>query len=667
MLIKPRIATRRFEASCVPTKQPMMLSVFFMGWLQIASQSLAFSPVPRQPTHLTPNVDFFIKQSPPTFARSLNHHNQWSLLFANTEDAADQTSSGSKEFSYSAIVKAMDASHNKAVAESCPYLPVETIISPDTHRESMPEKSTDSSRELFQSLDAPVLPAEASKSLRLAAKTLFESRRDKNSGAPGQEVVNLAELLSLSSSSPEEEWKKYLDSALMQQIYPLVRSAWSDHDAFTNLQPTPALVVTSATVIAEGGYPGAKVALTTLERDAGLFAVHIDLGNDGSANKEHDVMGAIYLESLVGGDDVTESVVGPLSPGQVVVHRSTERSAAIIVPSNLKELGKDDLEKGRQSLDSSSRRQILKAAESARHYALRLVLTVQGVVVKAQDDNADADITNDPSIESIVPEAPSEERAYRLRNFAMNRVDRVRYLTLAGLLDADDHESHLLLGFDYISRMDNPDYSADGQQRLSDINRGVFHLEKAAALCPSDARIQFQLATALGAKIDCEKSLYSEENAIENDFSDAESVQLAPVVAALERSALLESAAVKLGINGVQDLSICWHALAETRCKMGEFDKALDVIDRWAECGSLRSSLAIEDMQNQVNDDSIPSYEWLRTSDTHRNVAVRTLGDVPLFTAEDISMLRAAADRRFSLANGAPTSRYTMQYEGVYI
>ena len=101
---------------------------------------------------------------------------------------------------------------------------------------------------------------------------------------------------------------------------------------------------------------------------------------------------------------------------------------------------------------------------------------------------------------------------------------------------------------------------------------------------------------------------------------------------------------------------------------MGAYDAALEAIDEWAECGSIRSALAEEDAATGF---VIPSYEWIRTPeeadarpDSERNVAMRTVGDVRVLEQEDIAALRAAADAHFAQAAGRRTSRYTMQYEG---
>eukprot|EP00804_Cyclotella_cryptica_P030863 CCRYP_018361-RA/>CCRYP_018361-RA protein AED:0.02 eAED:0.02 QI:248/-1/1/1/-1/1/1/932/791 len=614
----------------------------------------------------------------------LNHHGRASLSATNsigslsTKDAPDvKAEDGTKELSYSAILKVVDERHYKESVESCPYLPAESVS------QEVVDRSEVSKPSIYQSPFSPVLPVDTVNALRSAAQRFFNA---ESAETLGQKVANLENILSSfpsDQSDAESQLKTELGEALLQRIYPLVRSAWSNDDAFTfkndvnvklegvenyddenkSVDPLqkPQLCVASATIFAGGGYSGAKVAMTTLERDAGLFVVHIDLGNDQqgtpvagdvSSTCENSVKGAIYLESLVGESSrITDSIVGPLSPGQIVVHKSEERTAAIIAPSNLR-----DLDDETQSLDSLLRRQLLKTAESTRHYALRLVLTTRRSLEEGKKHAS-------PDVELSYPEAPPAERAYRLRSFARVRDDKVRYLTLAGLIDTDDHETHLWLGFDYLSRIDNLDYQVDTKQRLSDVNKAVFHLERAAALSPNDPRVYFQLATALGAKMECEKTL-SLEGGNMVGASDSESLdQLAHLVGILEKSAILESAAVKLGINGIQDLASCLNAVAETRCKMGDFRNALNVIDQWAECGSIRSALAIEDMSISTKKET-PHYEWISSEETGRKVAVKTVGERPVFDDNDIRLLVSAADRRFAQANGKQLSRYTMQYVG---
>ena len=57
---------------------------------------------------------------------------------------------------------------------------------------------------------------------------------------------------------------------------------------------------------------------------------------------------------------------------------------------------------------------------------------------------------------------------------------------------------------------------------------------------------------------------------------------------------------------------------------------------------------------------------WIQTSNGQKcNVAFITVGDSPVFEPEDIALLRAAANKRFTLAAGIQTSRYTMQYDGM--
>jgi hypothetical protein len=576
------------------------------------------------------------------------------------ESAETKSANNQKEFSYAAILKAIDKSHYNETIQSCPYLGSET---PATQDGSAKTIRIEAHVESHRSPATLALSDDAVRGLRLAAQIYFKEPGGGNNGV-GIDRVSLSELLAI--DGPDPEWKTSLNAAMMQVIYPSVRSGWPNHDAFSLTKDAdaayglPVLTVTSASVFAGGGFPGAKAVMTTFERDAGLFVVHIDLGNDYHIENdvESQVMGALYMEALVDECKLKSNppIVGPLVPGQMVMHQSIQRTAAIIVPSNIYDLW----ENGQSTVDSLSRTHILRAAERTRHYALRLILTTKNSVkIETKDGVQEVDI----------PQAPSEERSYRLRNYArFCREDRVRYLTLAGLLDLDDYENHLWLGFDYIARIDKPDYQCDLLQRLSDVNKAVFHLEKAGALCPTDSRIYFQLASAIGAKIDIEKRkiLEGDDDQYHVTRSD-EAPSLKRMAEALERSADLESAAVKLGVNGIEDLAICLNALAGTRCKLGEFDKAMVALDRWAECGSIRSALAIED--NSVHMQKTPSYVWIQTTDKRdgqkRNVAVKTVGHVPVFEPENIALLRSAADKRFALAAGIQTSRYTMQYEGM--
>ena len=601
------------------------------------------------------------------------------------ESAESESSNKQKEFSYASILKAIDESHYNETIQSCPYLGSETPATQDGGAETI---RIEARVESHRSPVTPALSDDVVRGLRLAAQNYFMEQGGENNGV-GIDRVSLSELLAM-DGGPNPEWKSSLHDALMQVIYPSVRSGWPHHDAFSLTKDSDAavLTVTSASVFACGGFPGAKAAMTTFERDAGLFVVHIDLGNDnhiesdawapssssssslrdagwGGARRRDDdaasstpVMGALYMEALVDECKMKSNlpIVGPLMPGQMVVHQSTQRTAAIMVPSNVRDLK----ENGQSTVDSLSRTHILRAAERTRHYALRLILTTKNII--------GIDI-NDGIQKVDFPEAPSEERSYRLRSYArFCREDRVRYLTLAGLLDLDDYENHLWLGFDYIARIDNPDYQCDSLQRLSDVSKAVFHLEKATLLCPTDSRIYFQLASAIGAKMDIEKRLILEGDDDQYHVTRSdEAPNLKRMAEALERSADLETAAVKLGVNGIEDLAICLNALAGTRCKLGEFDKAMVVLDRWAECGSIRSALAVED--NSAHMHKTPSYEWIQTTDKRdgqkRYVSVKTVGGVPVFEPEDIAHLRSAADKRFALAAGIQTSRYTMQYEGM--
>ena len=602
-------------------------------------------------------IAFFIQISVSTAFAPLNRHN---AAFVNQEnpsslsDAENFVNEGApKEISYSTILKVIDEQHYTESMQSCPYLPTETVPADWTPNEAKKPNT-------YQSISNPVLSTDVINTLRSAAQRYF----DKDGYILGQKVASLESILTSLSDQDGVDLAltAELGDALVNHIYPLVRSSWSNDSAFTfggTGDNHPILSVTSATVFATGGHSGAKVSLTTLERDAGLFVVHIDLGNEhqlSSLANENVAQGGLYFESLVTESvRTTDSVVGPLSSGQIVAHKSDERTAAIIVPSNLRQLEQDD---SRNTLDTLMRRQILETAENTRHYALRLVLTTHR---SSSEENTNLN-EDDSGSDFAYPAAPPAERSYRLRNFARTNDDRVRYLTLAGLIDAGDHETHLWLGFDYLSRIDNPEYNVDTEGRLSDINKAVFHLQKAAALNPTDPRVHFQLGTALGAKMDCEKKLMSnddESNEPRNDIND----QLGNIAAVLEKSAVYESAAVKLGINGIQDLTSCLNALAQTQCEMGDFNTAIKVIDQWAECGSIRSFLAIEDTSVPPKDE-VPSYEWLTSEATGRKVAIKTKGGTPLFDDDDRRLLVSAADKSFAQANGKQLSRYTMQYVG---
>jgi len=566
----------------------------------------------------------------------------------NLNVSIKQTSQSTLEPSDEDILKEIDRKHYNDAIKLCSYLASEAITSVG---DKLHECDT---TKAYHSPTNTVLSDEAINTLRTTAHSYFEKRRENNHGAWGMEKVELGELL---VSTDDVGWKKELDDALTQNIYPLIRSGWPTHDALSLPNNTivkkeyhqhPVLTVTSATVVAGCGFPSTQATLTTLERDAGLFVVHIDLGNDDQVANTA-VMGALYLESLTAGCEVQSNpIVGPLKPGQMVVHRSIERTSAIVVPSDIQSL---EQQNKKSSLDTSLRRQILKAAESTRHYALRLVVTTK---IESND-------------ETDISEAPSEERSYRLRTFSRLLSSRMRYLTLASELDPFSSEIHFWLGFDYLAKS-SPDNQLGVHQQLSYIDKAVFHLEKAASLCPTDARVHFQLAATLKAKLEWEKRLLTEQA-----DGDAESVYLTRVADALERSVQLGSAAVRVCATDTSDLSITLSTLAETRCKMGEFEEALNIIDKWAECGSLRSALAIEDRSHKLHS-RIPSYKWIQTQgyeeDIHksilnrRDVAVATVGDVRVFEPEDISLLRAAADKHFAQAAGKQTSRYTMQYEG---
>ena len=546
-----------------------------------------------------------------------------SLLHLATEATIDvQKSSGTerKQLSYASILEVVDETHRNDATQACTYLPDETQLETIDAVDAQPGV-------VYQSHPTPVLNEETVHALRSAARNYFQKRGENW----GLRDVALDELLSEGS-----EWKQEVDNALTEVIYPLSRSGFiKDH-------PNSLLTVTSATVFVGGGYPGAAVATTMLERDAGIITAHIDLGSDAifdEANQQRRAMGGLFMESLVdvSTDDATSAVVGPLNPGELVVHRSTERTAAMILPSNLHEIEAESKKQNKHSgLNNPTRTNILKAAETARHYCLRLTLTLKNT--KNQEESA---------------EAPVEERSYRLRSFARLRGDdRVRFLTLAGIIDVNDHENHFWLGFDYSARA-NTEQEVEISQRMSDINKAIFHLRKAAELRPTDPRVLFQLGNALGAR---NNMMHQTGEGAEQYYED-----LSEVADALKRSSQIETAAVKLGIHDISDLAICLNGLASTLCKMGEFDGAVEVISKWGECGSIRSSLEPEDLTS-LEPKNIPQFEWIKAGD--RDVAVTTYGETAVFDENDIALIRAAADKRFAQANGAQTSRYTMQYEG---
>ena len=524
----------------------------------------------------------------PTLLRSANE---------GTNDAQTSTDNEKKELSYASILKVIDESHYNDATQACAYLPDEK------HIEAI--NGVDAQPVLYKSHPVPVLKEETVNSLRSAAQNYFEQRGENW----GLRDVALDELLSEAS-----EWKQDVDDALTEIIYPLSRSG------FMKDYPNSKLTVTSATVFVGGGYPGAKVTTTTLERDSGMITAHIDLGTDNNmydeTNQQRKATGGLFLESLVGDatGDTISAVVGPLTPGQLVVHRSMERTAAMILPSDLHAIEAESKLQNKQSgLDNPTRREILKTAETARHYCLRLTLTVKNNKI-------------DPT-EAI--EAPAEERSYRLRSLARFRgEDRSRFLTLAGIIDVDDYENHFWLGFDYSNRA-NTENEVDTSQRMSDINKAIFHLQKAAEKCPTDARVLFQLGSAFGTR----------NNLMYQAGEEAEQhADLAEVADALKRSSHIESVLVKLGIHEIHDLAICLNGLASTLCKMGDFDNAIDVISRWGECGSIRSSLEIEDLASN-EPKHIPQWEWIKAGD--RDVAITTFGETAVFDEDDIALIRA--------------------------
>jgi hypothetical protein len=439
-------------------------------------------------------------------------------------DDREGAAAATKEFSYAAILSAVDADHHRETTRRCAYLASEVGAADSIGAAGA---TADVDGVPYRAPAAPVLSAAAVGALRRAARD--HAGGDLREGARGIETVDLG---ALRGDPGAPAWEGELNAALTREIHPLVRSGWPGVAA----EGGGLLTVTSATIFAGGGHPCAEATMTTFERDAGLFVVHIDLGNEGPTGEDAAVddaaMGALYLEALVAGDapPPRAALVRPLAPGRMAVHRSRERTAALVVPADLAAVGAT----AGPALDGPARRGIRRAAARFRHRALRLVLTTAGV----------------PDGPGAAPAAPPEERAYRLRSYARLRAGaRARHLTLAGLLAPGDYENHLWLGFDCLARAD-----AEGPGA---VDRAVFHLERAAALCPTDARVQFQLATALRAQ---------GERAAGDEARGAGTGDQATIFAraaeALERARRLEGAAVRVGVHGIEDLTICLVSVA---------------------------------------------------------------------------------------------------------
>ncbi|KAK1736629.1 tetratricopeptide repeat-containing protein [Skeletonema marinoi] len=444
-----------------------------------------------------------------------------------TIDVQKGTDTEKKELSYASILKAIDESHHNDATQACTYLPDETQIQAIDAVDAKPA-------ELYQS-HPTLLKEETVHAIRSAARNFFEQRGD-NWGL--QDVV-LDELLSEGS-----EWKKELDDAVTK-VVSLGSSKLLTNGDICNY-------------LCWWRISGSCSHTTALERDSGMITAHIDLGTDeiyDEANQQNKAMGGLFMESLVNDAlvDTASAVVGPLTPGQLVVHRSMERTAAMILPSNLHEIEAESKEHSKQSgLDNPTRTKILKTAETARHYCLRLTLTVK-----------------------------NNENQEEIAEHLLRKDDRVRYLTLAGIIDVDDYENHLWLGFDYSARANTED-EVDISQRMSDINKAIFHLQKAAELCPNDARVPFQLGNAFVA-----------------------------------RNSMMDQAGE--GTEQYADLS------EQQLCKMGEFDSAVDVISSGVN--------APEDLASH-EPKSIPKFEWIKAGE--RDVAITTYGDTAVFDEDDI-------------------------------
>ena len=453
-----------------------------------------------------------------------NNNNGSTLYAANNVAIQEESSSALKQqqdddeksiISYSAILKAIDRDAYNEALQSCSYLVSEDYYYHVNESrkatkntvtiETQSEEATLANK-CYHSPSNPVLSTETVHALQTAAQHYFENNRKYedeelvgSAVALGIERVDLANLLSNDNENKNERWKEDLNDCLVQIVYPSIRSVWPSSSLDTHSEKTKdelltnsqqqqqssLLTVTSATIFANGGYAGSKSSMTTFERDAGLYVVHIDLGNeimgrgwgDERGEQEEEAMGAIFMESLVSNDDTENNnnakqqqspIVGPLQPGQMILHKSNERTAVLTaVPSDIHELECN-------ALDCKQRTSIIQSSEGNRHYVLRLVLSSSLAIESSNNGNASSSSSsstqeeedeevNDDNILLLPPQAPMEERSYRLRSYARFRDDRVRYITLAGLLDVNDHENHLWLGFDYIARMTDDDNEGEDE------------------------------------------------------------------------------------------------------------------------------------------------------------------------------------------------------------
>ena len=77
---------------------------------------------------------------------------------------------------------------------------------------------------------------------------------------------------------------------------------------------------------------------------------------------------------------------------------------------------------------------------------------------------------------------------------------------------------------------------------------------------------------------------------------------------------------------------------------MGNFQHALNVTDQWDEWGSIRLSLATENMSISTKKDSL-CYKWILSEETGWKVAVKAVEEIPAFDDDDLQLTVSAADR----------------------
>ena len=193
MKTKKRTTVNRIDVNVRHTRySSSILLSSFVCW-SMASYSIAFAPVLRPVEYFQLSSDFDGKRSSghsfsASFFGEVNRRRQRTICLLrasdpvaetadvastpsfidnidakNTKNDNDQSSPGSKELSYAAILKVIDESHYKDVTQSCPYLPAE-ITTSMTENGSL--QTTETAR--YRSPTTPVLSA----SLRYRGKVI---------------------------------------------------------------------------------------------------------------------------------------------------------------------------------------------------------------------------------------------------------------------------------------------------------------------------------------------------------------------------------------------------------------------------------------------------------------------------------------------------------------